>query len=422
MNLTTTEELVKTFNENSKKLSPAQSDVRKDAISAFQKQGFPGRKNEEWKYTNLAPVLGRDYLIEDTTTLNKKDIDGLLLSSLEANHLVFVNGNYNKELSSVNADEPIVISDLSQAGDINEYLTASSITLNDSLTELNTALANGVVITVKRGKVVSKPIIIHFVGDGRKGNIFSNSRNLFILEENAQATFIENYSTIGSNAHFSNNITQIVVKKDAYATYYKIQNDAKSDHVGTTQVYQPEKSNFAATTITLDGGIIRNNLNIRLSSEYSEASLVGLYMVKGNTHVDNHTLVDHAKANCYSNELYKGLLDDKSTGVFNGKIYVRQDAQKTNAFQSNKNILLSKDATMNTKPQLEIFADDVKCSHGATTGMMDEEPLFYLRSRGISEKKAKALLMHAFAADILEYIKLEPLKELLDQTILDRLS
>ncbi|MBO9701288.1 MAG: Fe-S cluster assembly protein SufD [Sporocytophaga sp.] len=422
MNLTTTEELVKTFNENSKKLSPAQSDVRKDAISAFQKQGFPGRKNEEWKYTNLAPVLGRDYLIEDTTTLNKKDIDGLLLSSLEANHVVFVNGNYNKELSSVNADEPIVISDLSQAGDINEYLTASSITLNDSLTELNTALANGVVITVKKGKVVSKPIIIHFVGDGRKGNIFSNSRNLFILEENAQATFIENYSTIGSNAHFSNNITQIVVKKDAYATYYKIQNDAKSDHVGTTQVYQPEKSNFAATTITLDGGIIRNNLNIRLSSEYSEASLVGLYMVKGNTHIDNHTLVDHAKANCYSNELYKGLLDDKSTGVFNGKIYVRQDAQKTNAFQSNKNILLSKDATMNTKPQLEIFADDVKCSHGATTGMMDEEPLFYLRSRGISEKKAKALLMHAFAADILEYIKLEPLRELLDQTILDRLS
>jgi len=422
MNLTTTEELVKTFNENSKKLSPAQSDVRKDAISAFQKQGFPGRKHEEWKYTNLAPVLGRDYLIEDTTTLNKKDIDGLLLSSLEANHLVFVNGNYNKELSSVNADEPIVISDLSQAGDINEYLTASSITLNDSLTELNTALANGVVITVKKGKVVSKPIIIHFVGDGRKGNIFSNSRNLFILEENAQATFIENYSTIGSNAHFSNNITQIVVKKDAYATYYKIQNDAQSDHVGTTQVYQPEKSNFAATTITLDGGIIRNNLNIRLSSEYSEASLVGLYLVKGNTHVDNHTLVDHAKANCYSNELYKGLLDDKSTGVFNGKIYVRQDAQKTNAFQSNKNILLSKDATMNTKPQLEIFADDVKCSHGATTGMMDEEPLFYLRSRGISEKKAKALLMHAFAADILEYIKLEPLKELLDQTILNRLS
>ncbi len=422
MNLTTTEELVKTFNENSKKLSPAQSDVRKDAISAFQKQGFPGRKNEEWKYTNLAPLLGRDYLIEDTTTLDKKDIDGLLLSSMEANHLVFVNGNYNKELSSVNADEPIVISDLSQSGDINEYLTASSITLNDSLTELNTALANGVVITVKKGKVVNKPIIIHFVGDGRKGNIFSNTRNIFILEENAQATFIESYSTIGSNAHFSNNITQIVVKKDAYATYYKIQNDANSDHVGTTQVYQPEKSNFAATTITLDGGIIRNNLNIRLSSEYSEASLVGLYMVKGNTHIDNHTLVDHAKANCYSNELYKGLLDDKSTGVFNGKIYVRQDAQKTNAFQSNKNILLSKDATMNTKPQLEIFADDVKCSHGATTGMMDEEPLFYLRSRGISEKKAKALLMHAFAADILEYIKLEPLKELLDQTILDRLS
>jgi Fe-S cluster assembly protein SufD len=422
MNLTTTEELVKTFNENSKKLSPAQSDVRKDAISAFQKQGFPGRKHEEWKYTNLAPVLGRDYLIEDTTTLNKKDIDGLLLSSMEANHLVFVNGNYIKELSSVNADEPIVISDLNQAGDINEYLTASSITLNDSLTELNTALANGVVITVKKGKVVNKPIIIHFVGDGRKGNIFSNTRNIFILEENAQATFIENYSTIGSNAHFSNNITQIVVKKDAFATYYKIQNDALSDHVGTTQVYQPEKSNFAATTITLDGGIIRNNLNIRLSSEYSEASLIGLYMVKGNTHIDNHTLVDHAKANCYSNELYKGLLDDKSTGVFNGKIYVRQDAQKTNAFQSNKNILLSKDATMNTKPQLEIFADDVKCSHGATTGMMDEEPLFYLRSRGISEKKAKALLMHAFAADILEYIKLEPLKELLDQTILDRLS
>jgi Fe-S cluster assembly protein SufD len=205
--------------------------------------------------------------------------------------------------------------------------------------------------------------------------------------------------------------------------YYKIQNDSpQAYHVGTTQVHQEGKSVFTATTITLNGNITRNNLNIVMNSEYSEATMYGLYLMNDNQHIDNHSVVDHAKPHCYSNELYKGILGGKSTGVFNGKIFVKQDAQKTNAFQSNKNILLSKDATMNTKPQLEIYADDVKCSHGATVGQLDEEPLFYLRARGISEEKAKGLLVMAFAQDILDHIKIEPLKEHLISVLSEKLG
>ncbi len=195
-----------------------------------------------------------------------------------------------------------------------------------------------------------------------------------------------------------------------------------SYHVGSKEILHEAKSISKSTTITIGGAITRNNLNITLDAEFCEAHLNGLYLLKGNQHVDNHTIADHAKANCYSNELYKGIMDDKSTGVFNGKIFVKPDAQKTNAFQSNKNVLLSKEATVNTKPQLEIFADDVKCSHGATTGQLDAESLFYLRSRGIGEAAAKRLLLHAFANDVIERIKIESLREILLAKIEERLK
>jgi Fe-S cluster assembly protein SufD len=213
------------------------------------------------------------------------------------------------------------------------------------------------------------------------------------------------------------------VEKDANVSYYKIQNDADhSNHVCTTHFRQTGKSNIHTVTISLNGGIVRNNLSIALEAEHAEAHMYGLYFLKGNSHVDNHTVADHVKPNCMSNELYKGIIDDNATAVFNGKIYVQQDAQKTNAYQSNKNILLSDGASVNTKPQLEIFADDVKCSHGCTVGRLDEEGLFYLRSRGINEDTARSLLVHAFAIDILEHIKPVALRNYVDKLIFERLE
>jgi Fe-S cluster assembly protein SufD len=216
---------------------------------------------------------------------------------------------------------------------------------------------------------------------------------------------------------------EIIVEKDALLEYYKIQNEAgNSSQVSTTHIRQTGKSYTHTVSVSLNGGTVRNNLNLVLDAEHCEAHLYGLYFPKGQSHMDNHTVVDNVKPNCFSNELYKGIIDDTATGVFNGKIFVRQQAQKTNAYQSNKNILLSDTASVNTKPQLEIFADDVKCSHGCTVGQLDEEALFYLRSRGVSEKNARSLLLHAFADDILQTIKPEPLRAYVEQLISERLE
>ena len=255
---------------------------------------------------------------------------------------------------------------------------------------------------------------------GRK--TFSPNRAvLCMLRKRHRFTLVETFATIGQGEGFTNQVMEIVVEKDARLEYYKIQNDAGSQ-VSTTHIRQIGKSYSNTVTISLNGGIVRNNLNIVLDAEHCEAHLYGLYFQKGQNHVDNHTVVDNVKPNCFSNELYKGIMDDNATGVFNGKIFVRPQAQKTNAYQSNKNILLSGSATVNTKPQLEIFADDVKCSHGCTVGRLDEEALFYLQSRGITEKNAKSLLLHAFAGDILEHIKLKVIREYVDQLISERLD
>lgn len=276
---------------------------------------------------------------------------------------------------------------------------------------------------MKRGKVVEHPVYIYNINDARSANILSQPRSLYYISENAQATFVETYATIGAQESFTNQVSEIVVEKDAILEYYKIQNDVvTSNQVTTTHIRQVGKSLVNTVTISLNGAIIRNNLNIAMEAEYSESHFYGLYFLKGTTLVDNHTVVDNVKPNCQSNELYKGVVDDNATAVFNGKIFVQKDAQKTNAFQSNKNILLSDGATVNTKPQLEIFADDVKCSHGCTVGQLDEEAYFYLRSRGISEKAAKSLLVHAFAIDILAHIKPETIRQYVDKLITERLE
>jgi len=268
---------------------------------------------------------------------------------------------------------------------------------------------------------VDQPIYIYNITDTREGNILSQPRSLVHIAEAAQVTMVETFATFGQGEGFTNQVMELVVENDARLEYYKIQED-KGNQVSTTHIRHIGKSYSNTVTISLDGGILRNNLNIVLDAEHCESHLYGLYFQKGHNHVDNHTVVDNVKPNCFSNQFYKGILDESATGVFNGKIFVRPQAQKTNAYQSNKNILLSDSATVNTKPQLEIFADDVKCSHGCTIGRLDEEGLFYLQSRGITEKNAKSLLLHAFASDILENVHLKVIREYVDQQISERLD
>jgi len=281
----------------------------------------------------------------------------------------------------------------------------------------------GVFVHVKKGQVPEHPVYIYHIADAGAANVFSQPRSLVHIAENAQVQIVETFSTIGTAESFTNQVMEIVVEKAALLEFYKIQNDAATtNQVSTTHVRQTGKSYTHIVTISLNGGIVRNNLNVVLEAEFCEAHLYGLYFQQGQTHIDNHTVVDNVKPNCLSNELYKGIMNDNTTAVFNGKIFVRPDAQKTNAYQSNKNILLSADASVNTKPQLEIFADDVKCSHGCTIGRLDEEGLFYLQSRGINEKIARSLLVHAFAIDILEHIKPVQIREYVNRMISERLE
>ena len=395
---------------------------REDAFAIFEKEGFPTTKNEEWKYTNIAPVLKKEYAYLPSSSINNEDLENYFTDGIKANVLVFINGVFSAQNSTL-LDTTIVVKNFSEAEEKNldKYFNKEAHPANAAFTALNTAFAeNGAYIKISKDQVVEHPIVLHFIADAKDSNVFIQPRNIVIAEENSKVQLVELITTIGIHSSFTNMVTEVVLKENATIQYYKIQNDSQSQ-VNTTQVYQEAKSSFSSTTISLDGELVRNNLNVSLNAEYSEAFLYGLYFLKGKQHTDTHTLVNHAKPNCYSNELYKGVLADKSRGVFNGKIFVKPDAQKTNAFQSNKNILLSPDAIMDTKPQLEIYADDVKCSHGATVGQMDEEPLFYLRSRGISKRMAKALLVNAFANDIIEHIKIDALKEKIELVISNRL-
>lgn len=413
--------------------SSALTPVEQNAFHTFNALGLPTVKNEEWKYTRIGGVFNKEYAFNpelSSRSLTSEDMNAIRFPGHEAaNELVFINGLYSQKLSIIRSENLTVIS-LEEATK-NEYreivlqhLGHSSKYINDGLNAMNTAFAaEGIFVHVKKGKVIEHPVYIYNIADARTTNIFSQPRVLVYIGENAQVVFAETYSTLGASESFTNQVTEIVVEKDALLEYYKIQNDAThANQVNTTHIRQMGKSLVNTVTVSLDGGIIRNNLNIAMEAEHSESHFYGLYFLKGNTHVDNHTVVDNVKPHCESNELYKGIVDDKATAVFNGKIFVQKDAQKTNAFQSNKNILLSEEATINTKPQLEIFADDVKCSHGCTIGQLDEEGMFYLRSRGISERAAKSLLVHAFAIDILEHIKPEPIRRYVDALIAERLQ
>jgi len=404
--------------------------LRQKSFELYNKSGIPTSRNEEWKYTRLTGLANKNFSVHTTAVVpSTETLNNVRLQNEFAAELFFVNGVFVKEISTFTNDALVVLN-LHEAAEseyknyLHQYLNQSSKYMKDGMNALNAAFtANGLFVLVKKNKVVEQPIFIYHLTDTNNDNVFVQPRSLFVVEENAQVQLIELYKNNGSQESFTNEVIEIAVHENARLEYYKVQDENENcHHVGTTHVQQVGKCFTHCVTITLNGGTIRNNINMILEAPNNEGHLYGLYMVDGKTHVDNHSIVDNIQPNCFSNELYKGIMDGNSTGVFNGKIFVRQDAQKTNAYQSNKNVLMSDAASVNTKPQLEIFADDVKCSHGCTIGQLDEDALFYLRARGIGEKQAKALLLHAFATDILEQIKPEKLRSYLEQKIDDRLN
>jgi Fe-S cluster assembly protein SufD len=420
---TTKDELIFEF-EKSKLFLFGSTQLRDNAMESFHKQGIPTRKHEEYKYTRVDLMLKGEFNFSTNKNGSDEQIEHLKFLK-EAYVVVIENGVFVEGLSNLQQlPEGLTICSLVDAEKSNSpvfekhYGQYADIKA-DPFIALNTAMTkDGVFIHIAKNAIIEKPIHVIHVSTSSENTII-HPRNLIVIDENAQAKIIESFETVASTAKtVSNALTEIVVDKHAIVDHYQIQDKKELGYlVNTTQVIQQRQSVFSTHTFTLSGSLVRNNLTLVLDDEHIESHLNGLYLTDGNQVVDNHTVVDHRKPNCNSNELYKGIIEGKSTATFNGKIFVRKDAQKTNAFQSNKNILLSQAGTINTKPQLEIYADDVKCSHGSTTGKLDEAKIFYLRARGISIANAKKLLMHAFASEVVNTIKIEALREYVEGKI-----
>ncbi|MCZ7616046.1 MAG: Fe-S cluster assembly protein SufD [Ignavibacteriaceae bacterium] len=399
---------------------------RKDALANFSRLEFPTIKDEEWKYTSIAPLLKYNFVPKFVRKVIPKDfIKSLLFDEMEHSLIVFINGRVSTEHTDLlNLPEGVVVGSVEERiknhnkiflkhfGKYAEYN-------NHIFTALSTAYTDdGAFIYVPAGKIVEEPIHIIFITDSEDEKILTQPRNLFIAEKNSQVTIIEHYVGYKEQIYFTNTVTEIVAEENAVVDHIKLQEESKNAfHIARMEVDQERNSNFSSHLISTGAELSRNDFNAKFNGEGGECTLNGLYMIDGTQLFDAHTLMDHAKPHCNSHEHYKGILDDKSRGVFNGKIIVRPDAQKTNAFQENNSILLSDGALVNTKPQLEIFADDVKCSHGATIGQMDDEAKFYLKSRGIGEEASKGILLHAFASDVITSIKIETIRDYAEKVI-----
>ena len=421
-------EIVKSFHET--KFGEA-SEYRTKAIANFEQLGLPTNKSEEYRFTPITKAIAKNFEWKNKLSPSSiSSIDQFLIDGIEATILVFVNGSYSQSHSKIDhSSKEIKITSLSEAfrADkevIGKYFDKVSQSEADPFAAMNTAFwQEGIFIHVSENTKVERPILFLHISDANQEQVITHSRLLLVVEKGSSLSVIEKFDSVGSNPIFQTLTEEIIVKENAQLEYYKIQNDSGNSHQVTNTVIQQSNSSKVDTcTITLNGQLVRNNFSIVIDGEHCESHFHGLYLLNGNTIADNHTVVDHKKPNSFSNELYKGIMDGNSKGIFNGKIFVRPQAQKTNAFQSNRNILMSEDATVNTKPQLEIWADDVKCSHGCTSGQLDEEALFYLQTRGIPYDSAKAMLLYAFALDVLAPVKNEKLKVYLDSLIAERLN
>jgi Fe-S cluster assembly protein SufD len=400
-------------------------DLRFEAKAALGKLEFPTSKTEYWKYTRIGKIINNTYYFYETKTDKKISITDYLIPELDTNLVVLIDGYYHQELSNIKVQKGVRIESLKSAIDnsnafIKNHLGKIAKAKNEIFVALNTlSFTDGVFIDLDKGSVVEKPVQI--INITTKDNIISNTRTVVKTHDNSSVKIIESFVNLKGEKSFTNNVTEFFLNPNSQVEYNKIQNkEGESYQISTEHVHQRTNSNFTINTITLEGTLVRNNLNIDVNAEGCETNLNGIYLGINKNHIDNHTVVDHLKPNCNSNEVYKGILGDNSVGVFNGKVYVRPDAQKTNAFQQNNNILITDDAVINSKPELEIYADDVKCSHGSTTGQLDDEAIFYLRARGISKKSAINLMISAFIKDALSKISIEPLKNYIDSKIDER--
>lgn len=384
------EKLLSSFMAFEERLSPndAVNDSRQEAIKNFENKGFPTKKEEAWKYTSLKSIIKEDFSVfpKQENAIEFKDVKKYFLHEVDTYKLVFIDGKFSSFLSST-THEGIDVCLLSSVLSKPKYKLILDTYYNqiapkdESLTSLNTAFAHeGAYIRVSKSKVADKPIEVVYLSTGNEAALMVQPRNLIVVEENAHVQIIERHQSINSNPVLTNSVTEIFAAKRAIVDYYKIQNDNQTANlIDNTYIAQKQESRVAVHTFSFGGNITRNNLNFYHQGERIDSTLKGVTIIGDKQHVDHYTLVHHATPNCESHQNYKTILGDSSTGVFNGKIYVEKEAQKTDAFQQNNNVLTSDKATINAKPQLEIFADDVKCSHGCTIGQLDEDALFYMQ-------------------------------------------
>ncbi len=403
--------------------------LRKSALHTFELAGYPTMKNEDWHFTNVAPIATRRF----GTAGEGADVSAEALSRIgykqDWHTVVFVNGRIRSLPLSDTLPTGVTITstgaEIETDSDlIKRHFAKLATPESGSFTALNAAFAeDGAVIHVAADAVVDKPIHLVFISDSAAEGAVTYPHNLVFADRHSQATIIESYVTIGADVYLTNAVSEVFVADGARIGHYKLQRESQNAfHIGTTQVHQARASRYESFSFATGAQLSRTNVYTTLAGDAAEAVLNGLYMVDGKQHVDHQTRIEHVAPNCPSHELYKGILDGRSHGVFNGKVYVHPEAQKTDGKQSNNNLLLSAEARVDTKPQLEIFADDVKCTHGATVGRLDETALFYMRSRGIGTSQARRLLTYAFAADVLEKIELEPLRDALEAQVLERFT
>jgi len=396
-------------------------DLRQQAAERFSALGFPSNRLEDWRYTNVAPITSVRFRPANRQPAHRMPAEGLELLSWArsaASRLVFVDGYFSPQLSSIHTLPPgVALSNIAAAVMAEEDFVSAQLAKIASCGEsgfvaLNTAfLQDGAFLRIEPGAVVAEPIHLVFLSTQQSEPTMSHPRSLIVAERGSQATVVESYVNFGSGKHLSNAVTELVVGEGAVIEHATLaRQTASMSHFATLAVRQGRANNVALHSFTLTSGLVRNDVTVELDGDGSECVVNGLFLGDGRAHIDNRTTIDHLKPSCSSQELYKGILDGHSAGIFNGRIRVRPAAQKTNARQTNKNLLLSPDAQINTNPQLEILADDVKCYHGSTIGQLDADALFYLRARGIDEDMARTMLTRAFANEMIERLRSVPLR------------
>ncbi len=398
--------------------------TRRAAITRFAELGFPTTQDEDWRFTSVRPIVQTAFALsaDGGAEPTRRDLEPFAFSGLGGSQLVFVNGQYSPRLSSLRPlPAGVVVSSLASALTlypdlIEAHLARYADFHHDAFTALNTAfMEDGVFVRIRRGTVLEEPIHLLYVSTGAPAPIMTHPRNLIVADENSQAAIVEDYVSLGGDVCFSNGVTEVVVGGNGVLSHYLIEREnLQAFNVSTLRVQQGRSSSVTSHSVLVGGALVRNNVHPVMAGEGGECLINGLFMATGRQHMDNYMKVEHAGPHCGSRQFYHGILDGSSHGVFHGRIVVHKDAQKTDAKQTNRNLLLSEDAQIDTKPQLEIYADDVKCTHGATIGQINEEAVFYLRSRGIGKESARALLLFAFAGESLQRMKDEPIRRYLE--------